>query len=216
MHNHWDKFLNLQKIIVERKPRTIVECGAGDGALTRLIAGLLDSYEFEFYVISDKALDGIDPRIHWKTGLSYEALSDFTDGTIDLCIIDTDHNFWTLMKEFASVFNKISEGGLIAMHDVETFYHDTGMALAYWDGKPYPREEIEKCSPYGGLGDALIEFLQLKKMHYKLLAYTAESHGAALIERRTQSVFSIVVPGPGAGFAPKKMEEKLDACIPVG
>lgn len=215
MRNHWDKFLNLKQIILERRPRVIVECGAGDGGLTRLIAGLLDVYDFEFHVISDKVLEGIDPRICWRTGLSYEALPDFEDSSIDLCIIDTDHNYWTLMKEFAAVFNKIREGGLVAMHDVETFYHDTGMALAYWDGKPYPRAEIEKLAPYGGLGDALIEFLQLKKMHYKLLAFTPESHGAALIERRTQSIFSIIVPGPGAGFAPKKMEEQIDARIPV-
>lgn len=207
MHNHWDKGLCLKDIVLQRKPKRIVECGAGDGALTQKIQELLDIYDFEFHVISDKALEGLDSRIHWHTGLSYEELPGFEDNTIDLCIIDTDHNYWTLMKEFAAVFDKMSEGGLIALHDVETFYHDTGMALAYWDGKPYPRQEIEKYAPSGGLGDALIEFLQIQKMHYKLLAYTAESHGAALIEKRTQSVFSIVVPGSGAGFAPKLKEE---------
>lgn len=207
MHNHWTKGLNLEAIILERKPKVIVECGAGDGALTRKIQGLLGVYPFEFHVISDKKIEGLDPRIHWSTGLSYEALGSFQDGEIDLCIIDTDHNYWTLMKEFAAVFNKMSEGGLIALHDVETFYHDTGMALAYWDGKPYPKEEIEKYMTYGGLGDAMIDFLQTWKMQYKLLAYTAESHGAALIEKRSQSVFNVIVPGPGAGFAPKLKED---------
>lgn len=213
MHNHFNKGLGLKSLILERKPKLIVECGAGNGELTRMIASLLDDYLFEFHVISDKVLEGLDPGIIWHTGLSYELLETFKDGDIDLCIIDTDHNYWTLMKEFAAVFNKMSEGGLIALHDVETFYHDTGMALAYWDGKPYPREEIEKYASYGGLGDALIDFLQNKKMHYKLLAYTAESHGAALIEKRSQSIFSIVVPGSGAGFAPKKMEVKEYAGI---
>ncbi len=131
-------------------------------------------------------------------------MNDFPDDSIDLCIIDTDHNYWTLMKELAAVFNKITEGGLIALHDVETFYHDTGMALGYWNGQPYPRDDIETCARYGGLGDALIEFLQVKKMHYKLAAYTAFNHGGALIEKKTQSIFNIVVPGSGAGFAPKK------------
>lgn len=213
MHNHFEKGLNLKQLILDRKPKVIVECGAGNGALTRKIQELLNIYDFEFHVISDKALEGLDSRIHWHTGLSYEVLSEFNDGSIDLCIIDTDHNYWTLMKEFAAVFNKISEGGLIALHDVETFYHDTGMALAYWDNKPYPREEIEKYAPYGGLGDAMIDFLQNKKMHYKLLAYTAESHGAALIEKRSQGIFSIVVPGSGAGFAPKLKEEKEHASV---
>lgn len=204
MHNHFEKGLNLKKIILENKPSVIVECGAGEGALTRLIASLLAAYEFKFHVISDKVIEGLDPRIIWHTGLSYEVLPEFDDDSIGLCIIDTDHNYWTLMREFAAAFHKISENGLIALHDVETFYHDTGMALAYWNGKPYPKAEIEKFAPYGGLGDALIEFLQIKKMHYRLLAYTPESHGAALIQRKSQSVFTIVVPGSGSGFAPKK------------
>lgn len=206
MHNHFSQFLNLEKIILERKPKVIVECGAGNGALTQKLASLLDIYPFDLHVISDKALEGMDSRIHWVTGLSYEALMSFPRGSIDLCIIDTDHNYWTLMREFAALFHRVKEGGLIAMHDVETFYHDTGMALSYWDGKSYPREEIEKFAPYGGLGDALIEFLHIKKMYYKLLAYTHESHGAALIEKRTQTEFCIKVPGPGAGFAPQNKE----------
>lgn len=206
MHNHFTKGLNLKEIILERKPKVIVECGAGNGDLTRMIAGLLNEYLFEFHVISDKVLHGLDSGIIWHTGLSYELLEKFEEGSIDLCIIDTDHNYWTLMKEFVALFNRMSEGGLIAMHDVETFYHDTGMALAYWDGKPYPRAEIEQYAPYGGLGDAMIDFLQEKKLNYKLFAFTAYSHGAALIEKRTQSMFSIIVPGEGSGFAPKKGE----------
>lgn len=191
----------------------IVECGAGEGALTRKLASLLDVYPFELHVISDKVLEGLDPRIHWITGLSYEVLKDFQKDSIDLCIIDTDHNYWTLMTEFSVLFERVKEHGFIAMHDVETFYHDTGMALAYWDGKPYPREEIEKYASYGSLGDALIEFLHLKKMNYRLVAFTTESNGAALIQRKTQSIFSIVVPGSGAGFAPKNTEVKEHAGI---
>lgn len=213
MHNHFSQHLNLKQIILERRPKVIVECGAGNGDLTRQLASLLDTYPFELHVISDKALEGLDSRIQWVTGLSYEALASFPKDSIDLCIIDTDHNYWTLMREFAALFHRMKEGGLIAMHDVETFYHDTGMALSYWDGKPYPRQEIEKFAPYGGLGDALIEFLHLKKMFYKLLAYTSESHGAALIEKRTQTEFCIKVPGPGAGFAPQLDKEEKNVSV---
>ena len=114
------------------------------------------------------------------------------------------------MKELAAVFNRIKEGGLIALHDVETFYHNTGMALGYSSGEPYPQKAIEDCAPYGGVGDAMIEFLQLKKMNYKLLAYTAESNGAALIERRTEPIFSIVVPGPKAIYAQTNSLKETD------
>ncbi len=204
MLEHWKDGLCLEKLILNKRPNRIVECGSGEGATTKKLASLLNVYDFELNVISDKKLEGMDNRIHWFTGLSYDHLQNFEDNSVDLCIIDTDHNYWTLMKELASVFNKMTEGGLIAMHDVETFYHDTGMALAYWDGSNYPKEAIEECAKYGGLGDALIEFLQVKKMYYKLVAYTVFNHGGALIEKKTQNIFSIIVPGSGSGFAPKE------------
>jgi len=212
MHNHFDKNLNLKALILEHKPRLIVECGAGTGELTRLIAGLKSDYDFSYHVISDSRVPGID-RVHWHSGLSYEVLKTFVDGTIDLCIIDTDHNYWTLMKEFEAVFNKISDNGFIALHDVDTFYHDTGMALSYSEGTPYPKEEIEKYAPYGGVGAAMIDFLQLKKMDYKLVRYLTESHGAALLQRYRKSRYAILSPGPEAAYSNSYSKEKDYASV---
>jgi len=206
MHNHWNNHLNLAQFILDRKPKIIVECGAGNGELTRKLADLLDLYHFELHVISDNKIEGIASRIVWHEGLSYEELSHFEDDSIDLCIIDTDHNFWTLTKELNAVANKIRENGLIAMHDVDTFYHNTGMALSYWDGKPYPKEEIEACAPYGSLGDALIDFLHEKKMNFRMKAWSSDSNGAALIEKRTEPIFAIVIPGPKAVFTKKETQ----------
>lgn len=210
MHNHFDQHLNLKQIILERKPKVIVECGAGHGDLTRKIASLFDAYSFDFYVISDKKIDGLDSRIRWVIGLSYEALKEFE--SIDLCIIDTDHNYWTLREELRALDSRIPEGGLIALHDVETFYHDTGMALSYWNDMPYPKEKIEQTANQGSLGDAMINFLASDHLHWKMLGYDRHSNGAALLERKTQTEFTIVVPGPGAGFAP---QHKEDSNVPV-
>jgi hypothetical protein len=198
--------LNLKQIILERKPKQIVECGAGNGDLTRKLASLIDECGFELDVISDKMIDGIDDRIHWHVGLSYEELKSFDNNSIDLCIIDTDHNYWTLREELRVLNDRIKEGGLIALHDVETFYHDTGMALSYWNDMPYPKKEIESMANQGSLGDAMVMFLASDNLHWKMLGYDRHSHGAALLERRTQSKFSIIVPGPGAGFAPTNKE----------
>jgi hypothetical protein len=206
LHNHWDKHLDLKQLILWKRPSVIVECGAGTGELTRLLASLLDVYPFKLFVISDAKVDGLDERINWNSGLSYEMLSSFDDGSIDLCIIDTDHNYWTLMKEFSAIMNKISEGGLIALHDVETFYHNTGMAMSYWDGKPYPKEAIEEHAKFGSLGDAMIDFLQMHKLNYKLFAYTPESQGAAILQRHTQPVFAIVCPGSNPAYAKQNKE----------
>lgn len=215
MHNHFAKYLNLKQIILERKPQLIVECGAGSGDLTRLLASLLDTYPFELHVISDKAVDGLDARIRWHSGLSYEVLKEFSKDSIGLCIIDTDHNYWTLREELRALNDRIVEGGLIALHDVETFYHDTGMALSYWNDMPYPRQEIEAAANMGSLGDAMISFLASDHLHWKMLAYDRNSNGAAVLEKKTQTEFMVVVPGPGAGFAPQ-LKEDIHAVLQAG
>lgn len=201
MHNHFSQYLNLKSFILEKRPKVIVECGAGSGELTRKICSLWNIYDFDFHVISDTPVPGLDPKIKWVQGLSYDALKIFPNETIDLCIIDTDHNYWTLAKELQAVVSKIKEGGLIALHDVETFYHDTGMALSYSSGETYPREEIERMASLGGLGDALIAFLNSERLGWKLLAFNRESHGAAVIEKRTQTHYSLFLPGSGAVYA---------------
>jgi hypothetical protein len=211
VHNHFDRYLDLKSLILERRPKRIVECGAGNGDLTRKLSEFIDTCNI--HVISDKKVFGLDSRIVFKIGLSYRELEKYEDDSIDLCIIDTDHNYWTLMKELAAVMNKITEGGMIALHDVETFYHDTGMALSYWDGEPYPKEEIEKWACYGGLGDALIWFLNSYPQQWKLMAYSRESNGAAIIEKRTQRIFNLLTPGPGAIFADNKKTEVVNAGI---
>lgn len=203
MHNHFDKNLNLKSWILSRGSRTIVECGAGTGELTRQLSTMITSGT-DVYVISDKKIPGLDSRIHWKTGLSYNLLKDFPDNSIDLCVIDTDHNYWTLMTELEAVKPKIAEGGLIALHDVETFYYDTGMALSYSTGEAYPKELIESYAPRGSLGIALLQFLSENKWDFKLLAFTHESHGAALIEKKNVTHFSLIVPGGAPAYAEPK------------
>lgn len=203
MIGHMDNHLNLRNIILARYPKVIVECGAGEGATTRLLNHLKTAYEFDLHVISDKEIEGIDPEIIWTTGISYQELSKFPDNHVDLCIIDTDHNYWTLQKELEAVAPKMSEGGLIVMHDIEEFYHDTGMALSYWNGVPYPRAEIEAAGKvWGGLGDALIDFLCKNRHAFKLMAYVTEDYGAAVIEKRTIKSLRIVTPGTDSVFAP--------------
>ena len=178
-----------------------MECGAGDGSLTRKIAGLMSEYEFEFHVINDKEISGIDDRIKWINGISYRELEKFNDGSIDLCIIDTDHNYFTLGSELKVLDRKIGEGGMVAMHDLETFYHDTGMAMSYWNDEVYPLNEINECAKSGSLGDALMDFLGATRFRWKMLGYSRHSHGAAVIEKRLQTMFAIMAPGPKSVYA---------------
>lgn len=201
MHNHFFQFLNLRKIILEHRPSVIVECGAGNGDNTRLLAHLLDLYPFELHVISDKKVEGLDPRIKWTVGLSYTELAKYPDDSIGLCIIDTDHNYWTLRKELEVVKDKIKEDGLIAFHDVDEFYHDTGMAMSYWNDLPYPEKEIKACIGLGGLGDALLRFLVDFNVDWRLLYWVKEKYGAAIIQRKTVRTTKVILPASAPVFA---------------
>lgn len=195
MINHFDNHLNLRKLILDRHPDLIVECGAGDGETTRMLAHLKLWYPFELISITDKKLEHMD-EVEFRFGLSYERLKEFDDESIGMCLIDTDHNYWTLTQELQAVLPKMKEGGLVVMHDVEAFYHNTGMAMSYWNDQPYPEESIRSHIKDGGLGDALIDFLHHYRGYFKMLWYEPNDNGMAVIEK--QSVTQTVVFTPGS------------------
>lgn len=202
MTGHFFTYLNLRDLILARRPTNIVECGAGNGDCTKLISHLKPYYDFEFTVISDKALPGMDPEIHWITGISYCELPKLPDDSLELVILDTDHNYWTLQQELLALASKMKEGGLIVMHDVDDFYYSTGMGMAYWDESPYPEKEIMECAKLGGLGLCLIDFLHHFRMAFKLVRWLPEHHGVAVIEKRTMKETQVIKPGPKPVFAP--------------
>lgn len=208
--NHFDQFLNIRKFMFGLRPKLVVECGAGNGDCTRLLAHMLDNYPFELHAISDKKVEGMDPRIVWKEGISYQLLKDYEPESIGMCLIDTDHNFWTLTKELEAVKDKIQEGGLILLHDVEAFYHDTGMAMSYWNDEPYPEKEIMECVSQGGLGDAMINFLARHNNQYKLIAYTTEVAGVAALLKQTVIQTRVIRPAGSPVFA-KPYKEPVPA-----
>lgn len=201
MHNHYFHNLNLAKWLLEAKPRCVVECGAGTGELTTHLVGLKNKLGFRLCVISDND-PGFGSDVEFIRGISYKELEKFPDNSIDFCIIDTDHNYWTLAKELEVLHKKLSDGAYVAIHDVATFYHDTGMALSYSDGSPYPKDAIESCAPsMGGLGNALMDFLHIFKFDYRLVEFTSESHGAAIIQKKVLLGISIMVPGDKPMYA---------------
>jgi hypothetical protein len=192
----------------ERRPKLVVECGAGNGDCTVLLAHMLDNYPFTLEVISDKVVTGMDPRIIWKLGLSYKLLEEYKPNSIGMVLIDTDHNFWTLKEELEAVKDKMVENGLILLHDVEAFYHDTGMAMSYWDDEPYPEKEILENVKYGSLGDAMIGFLSTHNDQFKLLQYDRSFMGAAALEKVTTKETKIIRPAGAPMFAKPWHDEK--------
>lgn len=209
MHNHFDRNLNFSKFILEARPFHIVECGAGTGECSRLIQKLLDTYNFQFTIISDATIQDLRGGVNLIQGLSYLELAKMPDNSIDFCIIDTDHNYWTLARELSILDSKLTDGGMVALHDTWFCYHDTGMAMAYSDGTVYPDSDILKTGlANGGLTDALIDFLAFKRFEYKLLAYTTESQGAALIQKKKLEQINVYRPAKDAPYAGVNQYEK--------
>lgn len=199
MIEHFDANLNIRKLILDLRPQVVVECGAGSGETSRALAYMRVMIPFELHIISDKELD-ID-EVEWHTGLSYNVLKEFKDESLDLVFLDTDHNYWTLKQELLALIPKMKTNGLIVMHDVEEFYHDSGMALSYWNDAPYPKAEIENDLKLGGLGDCLMDFLVSYKHKFKLERFIPESHGMAVIKRVDCVQAKVYTPGPNPLYA---------------
>lgn len=209
MHNHFDKYFNLKGLILEKRPRSIVECGAGGGMNTRKIQTLLNEYPFDFYVISDSEIEGKDDRVTFIKGISYIELEKFPDNSIDLCIIDTDHNYWTFQQEMLALRTKLCEGAYIVVHDVDAFYYNTGMAMTYGDGTEYPAHVIQDTGiRKGGLGTAVMDLLSMNRFDYRLIYFTWECNGVALIQRKTVTEAAICIPGGKAVYTGSNQAEK--------
>lgn len=182
MFNHFDKGLNIRGFILQFRPRHVVELGALFGKNTELIAGMRTVYPFQFTVITDNEFSCAGADV--IRGISYKVLKKLPDDSIDMCLIDTDHNYWTLAEELKALDPKLRKDGIVLLHDTDIFYHDTGVAEVYANGEDYPRKEVEETGgKMGGIGLALIDWLSIKRAEYKLLSYTTESAGAAAIQK---------------------------------
>ena len=199
MTGHFYKNLNLHQLILDKRPKVILEVGSGDGLCTRLLAALAPSVPCVIHAISDKVLD--IPSVQWTTGISYKEIKKLADNSIGLCIIDTDHNYWTLEQELLALIPKMEEGGLVVLHDVEEFYYNTGMAMSYWNNEPYPEKEILASAVKGGTGLCLLDFLVACRGTFKLVRWIPEHYGCAVIIKRITTGTQLVQPGPDSVFA---------------
>lgn len=188
MKNHWDKHLNVKALIQERKPSVVVECGAGSGDNTKNLLEARDALGFRLVVINDdggnfKPEEWRKQGVDWRSGISYLELQKFSDGEIDFCLIDTDHNYWTLKTELETLHPKMKPKGVCVIHDTETYGHESGHMTEYNTPKvPYPFAEIDE---YQRMGLSLVAAIgqAVTSGQYRWVAQSAESHGAMALER---------------------------------
>lgn len=168
MKNHFDKYLNIKDLILQYRPRMILELGALYGESTKQILSLKTIYPFWMMTISTGKLEDAcyDVRkaheekrdYSWKDGISYEVLPTLKDKIIELCTIDTEHSKETLGKELEALLPKLHNRCILVFHDTVSF--------------PEIRETI-------------MEFLE-KNPDFNLLRETTESAGAIAIHRLLQ------------------------------
>jgi len=188
MKEHWDKHLDVKRWIQCRKPKHILEVGCLEGDNTRNLMSLMPQMGYKLTVISDD-LEMLDDGVNRIRGVSYIEIPKLEDNSIDMVILDTDHNYWTMEQELKALHPKLTEGAVIILHDVETFYHSSGMGMAYADGSAYPHEEIKNTTDkMGGMSLAVIDFLHYKRGSYKLLVWIPYEDGACLIEKNRKDL----------------------------
>ena len=165
MHNHFDAHLNIESLIRSHRPRTVLELGANKGHNTKNLLKLSEELNYGLIVVSPEYpyLASISDdhtltisrykfehvNLDWIYGVSYIELPKMGNESIDFCILDTDHNYWTLKKELVELKRVLSVGGIVAIHDTEEFADKNGIQeLGYF-------KTIDSVHAYTVDGDVL-------------------------------------------------------------
>lgn len=186
MIRHWDQHLNVQQLLRDERPKHVLEVGALKGENSYNLALLGAEVGYRLTILSDDVVPEhctFPPHVTAIKGVSYRVLPSFPDQSVDFVILDTDHNYWTLIQELSALDPKLTPGGLIILHDVDAFYYDPGLTVGYGDGSDYPRDDIMSMNQFGSTGTALIDFLALRKRDYRLVRWIPEACGAAIIRK---------------------------------
>lgn len=176
MTHHFENYLNVKALIEAEDPPWILELGAGSGQNTR---NLLDTGRKVVVITDGTLPDGWESEVvlgnlMWVRGVSYTEIpilmtSDlawqnrtgrddfgviswmppFTIEAVPFCVLDTDHNGWTLRREMEELEKVMAPGGILCLHDTETFRKTNGYAMSYICGAPYHQEILDCPLLYG-------------------------------------------------------------------
>ena len=181
MHHHFSRNLKVKGLIESSSPSLVVELGTGGGENTEQLALLSDKVGFDLIAI-DVILPVSEykhPKLRWLQGVSYVELGKMGDASVDFCVLDTDHNYWTLKKELEELRRVMTTGGIVAIHDTESYKNDNGyMPSGYGQtGVDYPMEVMKReTRPYA---DAINDTIG----DWEVVAKTKASCGAIALQK---------------------------------
>mgnify|MGYP003629093927 CR=1 FL=1 len=179
MHQHFDKNLNVKNILSRCKPSTIIELGGLNGANTLQLLTMGNVVTISDNKMPQNLSYFVNKgKLKWIQALSFNALKEFDDDSIQFASVDTDHNYTTLKLELIELKRAVKKGGVVVLHDVEAFKHRNNQhyTLEYANGDPYDYSAMTQGLSYTS---ALIE--EIQDGEWELLDWSVESNGAAAI-----------------------------------
>jgi predicted O-methyltransferase YrrM len=75
-----------------------------------------------------------------------DAVSWYPDGVIDILHIDGAHDYDSVKHDFETWFPKVRKGGVILLHDTQSFAADVGR---FYHSLPYPKFELTHSAGLG-------------------------------------------------------------------
>lgn len=115
-YGEWSILAGLVNTILYHRPFCVVELGAGES--TSILAQAAERANVKFYSVDMKPWKN---RIYKKNfqfylGLIEDFMTTFDD-TPAIVLIDANHDYEVVKKEFNFFFDKLVEGGVIFLHD---------------------------------------------------------------------------------------------------
>lgn len=160
MHNHFRTHGEFEVILKRLNPTHVVELGCADGQCTIHLLSLAQTLRYRLTAVSDTP-DNPFPAVpsnlrdlyRFVHGNSWEVIPRV--GPAEVYVIDTDHTDECLTKELNALWPSLMPGGVILLHDCETF---------------------------PGLRNAITRFL---RSHTELVleSHVPESHGCTVLRR---------------------------------
>lgn len=214
LHNQFWEGVRTKDLIDTLKPKLILEMGFGAGTNMLMMLSYTKKPGNDYRIISlsdDSNLvnitlpnDFVD-RFMYIRGISYAMINRWKDlniprpfdGTIDFCIIDTDHNYYTLKKELENIDTIMSSRCAIAMHDTASkpcehhLYYENAlnkesnsmmkMEGTYLNDDPYPSVAVAQTMELSMM-QAIDEFL-IDHPDFKKIKHLDECCGCTVISR---------------------------------
>ena len=188
MNRHFDEYLDVRSLFKWRPVKHVLELGAAGGENTEHLLGVCEKVT----VVSDwyppeRFKSAPAERLRWIFGVSYVEMDRLPEHTFGAIIIDTDHNYWTLMEELKRVERLLCDPGWLILHDTTMFGSASGHMASYCADVPYPMDQIVACEQdHKSMLDALKEWLDTNPA-YALIRQDSRSNGAMALMRGWQA-----------------------------